>query len=81
MDDYIERDLKLELMRMDIALKQKQGFWETPRNIAILLGTVSAFVAAVFGAAGYKLGSQPPQSIIVHLEGPLLAPQAAPHSP
>jgi hypothetical protein len=65
----------LESMRMDIALKQ--AFWETPRNIAILLGTVAAFVGAVAGAAGYKLGSQPPPAINIHLDGV----QAAPHSP
>jgi len=77
LDDYVERDLKPELMRMDIALKQKQAFWETPRNIAILLGTVAAFVGAVAGAAGYKLCSQPPPAINIHLDGV----QAAPHSP
>jgi len=75
-DDYIERNLTLELMRMDIALKQKQAFWETPRNIAILVGTVSALLAAAAGAAGYKLGSQPTPAINIHLDGL----QAAPHS-
>jgi hypothetical protein len=76
-----EYGLKVKLMRADLALKQKQAFWETPRNITILVGAVSALVAAVAGAAGYKLGSQPPQAINVHLDAPLLVQPAGPHAP
>jgi hypothetical protein len=49
-------------MRADLALKQKQAFWETPRNIAILLTAV----AAIAGFLGFKIGqNQPPQTIII----------------
>jgi hypothetical protein len=64
-------------MRADLTLKTKQGFWETPRHIAILLGTTAAIFAAVFGVLGYKLGSQP-QTINVHLDAPIFAPSPAP---
>ena len=64
----MELALKLELMRMDLNLKTKQAFWETPRNLAILLGTVSAIVAAVAGTLGYKIGQAPaPQPIVIQL--------------
>lgn len=33
--------------------------WETPRNIAIVVGTAVAIAGAVAGWAGHKLGSQP----------------------
>jgi anti-sigma-K factor RskA len=59
--------LKLELMRMDLSLKTKQAFWETPRNIAILPATV----AAVAGALGYKFGQSPqPAPIIINVPAP-----------
>ncbi len=64
--DDDELSLELELMRMDIKLKTKQAFWETPRNIAILLGTV----AAVMGVLGYKIGSIPQQPIVIYLPAP-----------
>ena len=47
----------------------KQTFWETPRNLAIVLGA-AAKIAAVFGVLGYKIG-QTPQTINVHLDAPL----------
>jgi hypothetical protein len=55
-----ERELRGLLMQADLDLKRKQGFWETPRNLAILLGSVTAITAALAGLAGYKIGSQPP---------------------
>ncbi len=71
MTDDEERELKGQLMQADLDLKRKQAFWETPRNIAILLGTVAAITAAIAGTLGYKLGSQPAQTINVHLDAPL----------
>jgi type II secretory pathway component PulM len=62
------QELKDTLMQADLKLKQAQAFWETPRNLAILVGTV----AAIAGVLGYKLGSQPPQTINVHLDAPLV---------
>lgn len=47
----------------DLDLRRKQSFWETPRNIAILLGAT----AALFGALGYKFGSTPPAPIVIQL--------------
>lgn len=71
--DDEERELKVTLMRADIELRRKQIVWETPRNLAILLGTWAAIMAAVFGVLGYKIGSQAPQTINVHLDAPLVA--------
>jgi hypothetical protein len=47
-------------MKPDLAPKKKQPFWETPRNLVIIIGAISAAVATVAGLAGYKIGSQPP---------------------
>jgi len=54
-------------MQTDQILKQKQAFWETPRNIAILVTAV----AAIAGLLGFKLGqNQPPQTIIIQQPAP-----------
>lgn len=50
---------------LDLELRRKQAFWETPRNLALVLGAVAAIAAAVAGLAGYKLGSQPPPTVII----------------
>ena len=71
MTDAEERELRELQMRTDIDLKRKQAFWETPRNVAIILGAWAALMAAIFGVLGYKIGSAPPQQIIVHLDAPL----------
>ncbi len=52
-----EWELRMAVMRADLGLKTKQAFWETPRNIGILIGVV----AALAGALGFKLGQMPPQ--------------------
>jgi len=53
-------------MRADLSLKGKQAFWETPRNIALLLTAV----AAIFGFLRFKLGNQrkhpPSAAMYVH---------------
>jgi hypothetical protein len=54
MADDEEKQLRLELLAADIKLRRKQEFWETPRNIAILVG-VSATIAA---AIGFWLGRE-----------------------
>lgn len=60
--DQEEQDLRMKVMETDLRLKSKQAFWETPRNIALLLTAV----AAVAGLLGFKLGqNQPPQTIII----------------
>lgn len=63
MPDDEEKRLKLELLALDVSLRRKQEFWETPRNIAILVGVTAAIAAAI----GYGLGRQsanPPASNI-----------------
>jgi hypothetical protein len=62
-----EQDLKLELLMLDIEMRRKQLFWETPRGILLVLATG----AAIGGLLGFKLGSQPPQAIIVQFQQPL----------
>lgn len=57
-----------ELLRLDVLLRKKQAWWETPRNAAILLGVLAALVGAFAGVVGYKIGSAPPREIIVHLD-------------
>ena len=54
MADDEEKQLRLELLAADLKLRRKQEFWETPRNIAILVG-VSATIAA---AIGFWLGRE-----------------------
>jgi hypothetical protein len=55
-----ERELRMALMRADIDLKRKQVIWETPRNIAIMVGAVAAISAAIAGWTGYQIGRSPP---------------------
>jgi hypothetical protein len=64
-DRLNENRLKLELLKMDIELRRKQTFWETPRNLAIVLGAMAAIFAAVFGALGYKIGQTPSQPPVI----------------
>ncbi len=54
-----ERELRVALMRADIDLKRKQVIWETPRNIAIMVGAVAAISAAIAGWTGYQIGRSP----------------------
>ena len=59
-------------MRADLALKTRQSFWETPRNLVIMGAALTGIVATLAGLAGYKFAqtSQPqivfqPGSIVV----------------
>jgi hypothetical protein len=47
MTDDEEKLLKRELLAVKLSLKRKQEFWETPRNIAILVGVAMAIAAAI----------------------------------
>jgi len=49
-----EKRLRLELLAVDLSLKRKQEFWETPRNIAILVGVTAAIAVAI----GFWLGRE-----------------------
>ena len=54
MSDDEEREPNVAVLRADPGLKTKQGFWETPRHIGILMGVV----AAVAGALGFRFGRE-----------------------
>jgi hypothetical protein len=65
--DDEEKQLRQELLMVDLDLRRKQGFWETPRNIAILLGATAAIVGAAAGFVGFKIGQTPAPPIIINL--------------
>ena len=66
--DDEERELRQELLKMDVNLRRKQVDWETPRNIAILAGALAALFGAAGGFIGYKIGQTPaPPPIIIQL--------------
>ncbi len=50
-------------MAADLKLKTKQGFWETPRKVAIIMGTTVAVISTIVGVLSYQAGqkSQPAQ--------------------
>lgn len=56
MTDDERQELKDEIMRADLLLKTRQGFWETPRNIALIV----AAAAGIAGVLGFKLGQREP---------------------
>ena len=74
MSDITDAALKRALTEIDILLKRRQTFWETPRNLAIIVGVAVAVFGALAGVAGFQLGSRPPQQIIVHMDQPLAKP-------
>jgi hypothetical protein len=74
MTDDEEKQLRQELLMADLNLRRKQDMWETPRNIAILAGTIAAIVAALAGSVGYKIGSTPPPPIVIQLQMPPPSP-------
>ena len=71
MSDLTEDELKVALMKADLLLKTRQGFWETPRNMAVIIGVIAALFGGIAGLVGYKIGSQPPQTIVVQFQQPL----------
>ena len=63
-----EKQLQQELLVADLNLRRKQDFWETPRNIAILLGATAALFSAMAGWLGFKIGSTPsPPPVVIYL--------------
>lgn len=62
-----ERELKVALMRADITLKQKQAFWETPRNLVLIIGALVALFSIISGVLGYKIGQTPSQTIVIQM--------------
>jgi len=64
----MQADLKLK--QADLDLKQKQAFWETPRNIAVLLGVAIAMA----GVLGFKLGQNSPPIQVIFQPGSIVVP-------
>jgi hypothetical protein len=59
-----DNSLKQELLRLDILLRRKQVFWETPKGVLLVVATT----AALAGVLGFKLGQIPPAPIIIELK-------------
>jgi hypothetical protein len=70
-------EMQESLMAADLKLKQRQSFWETPRNLVLMFAAFAAIVATVAGLAGYKAGSAPPPTIIFQ-PGSIVVQQPAP---
>ena len=58
--DGEKKQLELELLAADLRLRRKQEFWETPRNIAILVGVTAAIAAAIGFWFGRESGPPAP---------------------
>jgi hypothetical protein len=44
---------------MDVDLRRTQSFWETPRNLVIVVGAAGAIAGVAAGFLGYKIGQTP----------------------
>ena len=83
MTDDEERELRVAVMQADLRLKSKQAFWETPRNLVLIIGAATG----IAGLLGFKLGQREPVTAqptqIVLQPGSIItvpAPMAAPPS-
>ena len=56
MTDAERLDLKDQILMADLLLKTRQGVWETPRKIAIIV----AASVGIAGVLGFKLGQKEP---------------------
>lgn len=61
---------------MQADLRLKQAFWETPRNITVLIGVA----IGIAGVLGFKLGQNTPpqQPIIIQLAPSVMVAPPAP---
>jgi len=71
--ETMEQELGVAPMRADLDLKQKQPFWETPRNIVILLVVASGIAGVVGFMWGQELRRAQPQIIIRFEPGSIVA--------
>jgi hypothetical protein len=79
--DDEKRDLEVDPMCADLAAKQKRGFWETPRNLYIILGMFLTFVGILAFWVGFDIARAPPGSIVVQLPpGTVITVPAAPQA-
>jgi hypothetical protein len=60
---------KQELLRLDMLLRRKQVFWETPHAVLLVIATTAVIVGAAAGFVGFKIGQMPPPPIIIELRG------------
>jgi len=67
MTDTDEAALKHKLLELDVQLRAKQTFWETPKGLLLIIATT----AAIAGMLGWKIGTAPPRQIVVHFDQPL----------
>lgn len=59
-----DHGLRQELLRLDILLRRKQVFSETPRALLLIVATT----AAIAGATAGKIGQTPPPPIVIQLK-------------
>lgn len=71
MSDLSEDDLRRAVLKVDLLLKRRQAFWESPRNLAVIVGVLVAVVGALAGLVGFQIGHRPPQPVIVQFQQPL----------
>ncbi len=65
-----ESELKLELLMLNIQMRRKQVFWETPKGLLLVAATAAGLAGAVFGWLGYQAGRMPeptPAPIIIQV--------------
>ena len=62
-------ELREEIMKIELVLKQRQAKWETPKAVAALAAAAAVFAGFVFAAGNWL--HPPPQQITVHLDQPL----------
>ncbi len=70
-------DLRESLMRADLKLKERQSFWETPRNLVVMFAAFAAVVATVAGLAGYKAGQTSSAPTVIFQPGSIVVQQPA----
>jgi hypothetical protein len=81
MTDDERQELKDEILMADLLLKKRQGFWETPRNLVIIIGTFVAATAAIAGVLGYKIGQTPTTQQFILPPGTTIQIGPAPNPP
>jgi hypothetical protein len=59
--ETVEHQLRMQLMSVDLDLKRKQSFWETPKALAAVVATVAVVVGVVAGWFGYAVATRPTQ--------------------
>jgi hypothetical protein len=65
-----ERRAHIENMEADTRYKNTQAYWEPYKLIIAGAVALAALIGVAAGLAGYKLGSQPPATIVVNVPSP-----------